>query len=172
MQSTSLQRGFTLMELGIVIAVMAVLSTVVIVGKGFIFSTKTSKAVDAIGVIRKAAANISALGGGAFPEDSSDSELDTLRERGFIDGPVESEEPWDFIPGFSITDVRWNSSTANPENNVVGVKLSCPPGVCRELYQMFDNDPNRRESAVGVLSECPAAAPAEDANQMVICFRI
>ena len=74
--------GFSLIELGIVIAVIAVLASVVIFGRGFIVAGRVSKIVEACGTIRKAASTFAGLTGGTIVTPIAATQgLKTLRDR-------------------------------------------------------------------------------------------
>ncbi len=59
-------RGFTLIELGIVIAVIAVLAIVVLAGTGFMQSSRLGKANDFVGKLQDAIATLSGRRGGTL----------------------------------------------------------------------------------------------------------
>jgi prepilin-type N-terminal cleavage/methylation domain-containing protein len=60
------EKGFTLIELGIVVAVIAILATVVLFGRGFLDSARASKGVEAVNTIAKAASTYVGVRGGRF----------------------------------------------------------------------------------------------------------
>ena len=64
------QQGFTLIELGIVVAVMAVLGLTVLIGGGFMEAAKLTKAVSSINTLNKGVVNYMGLrvANGGFEE--------------------------------------------------------------------------------------------------------
>jgi prepilin-type N-terminal cleavage/methylation domain-containing protein len=62
-----LERGFSLIELGIVVAVIAILATVVLVGRGFLQSSRVSKMVEVVDTIAKGMATYAGTNGGKIP---------------------------------------------------------------------------------------------------------
>lgn len=90
--------GFSLIELGIVIAVIAVLASVVIFGRGFIVAGRVSKIVEACGTIRKAASTFAGLTGGTIVAPvAANQGLTTLRQRQLLPPPPAGQaenSPW------------------------------------------------------------------------------
>lgn len=92
-------RGFSLVELGIVIAVMAVLVGVVIGGMGFANAAKRSKALDQVLTLRKAAREYAmrhqnglSYGVSTAQNDPANVTLKALMSEQFINGRVTT--PW------------------------------------------------------------------------------
>lgn len=92
-------RGFSLVELGIVIAVIAVLAGVVIGGAGYFRAAKQRTAVDLVGTIRKAASQYAlrhskglAYGRSASQNDPQNVTMRGLRGEGFL--PANVSTPW------------------------------------------------------------------------------
>ena len=160
------EQGFSLIELGIVIGVIAILITVVAVGQGFILTSRVTKAVDAVDVIRKATSTISGTGGGQFPTNSTANEMGGLQTRGFIPA-----SPWTPMQGFVINNVQW--STGLGPANRVGVQITCPAGQCVDVWNAYNQDPNRITAAgnAGTLP-CTVATPADTAVGLTLCFQI
>lgn len=108
-------RGFSLIELGIVIAVIAVLAAVVVFGRGFILAARVTKAVDASNTIRKAASAFAGVNGGAVP-NSNTNELPALANRSLV--PIQpNSTAWPVTTGVNLTDVRFGQLTG--ANNVL-----------------------------------------------------
>tara|TARA_B100000959_G_C14795921_1_gene547637 strand:- start:241 stop:489 length:249 start_codon:yes stop_codon:yes gene_type:complete len=62
------EKGFTLIELGIVVAILSILSTTVLAGKGFLRAMQLSTVVQEVGALRKAVDVYIARRGGTYPE--------------------------------------------------------------------------------------------------------
>lgn len=92
-------RGFTLIELGIVIAVIAVLAIVVLAGTGFMQSSRLGKANDFVGKLQDAIATLSGRRGGtlaglgACPADLINRQL----------VPAAFNNPGQVIPNWTFT---------------------------------------------------------------------
>lgn len=108
------ERGFTLIELGIVIAVIAVLATVVLMGRGFIDASRQTKLVEALDAVQKAASTVAGLQGGTLTTSTA-NEMGGLNTRVLIP----SGAPWTVSTGFQITDVRFQAAAAGVANRVL-----------------------------------------------------
>jgi type II secretory pathway pseudopilin PulG len=91
--------GFTIVEMGIVIAVIAILAGVVITGMGFFRAAKQRAAVDLISTLRKAGSQYAlrhsrgiAYGRSANLNDPQNVTLPALRAEGFL--PMNPTTPW------------------------------------------------------------------------------
>ena len=169
------EAGFTLIELGIVIAVIAILATVVLVGKGFIDSSKVSKAVDAVDVLRKAASTISGVSGGHFAATSGGDEMPGLINRGYAQDNGSGD--WDAVgTDYTVTQVEWTSDTAGAPANRVGLQVTCPAGFCQDLVNAFVNDPNYiidGSTAGGTPLTCSTAGGIDGTTtSVVLCFGV
>lgn len=109
-------RGFSLIELGIVIAVIAVLAAVVVFGRGFILAARVTKAVDASNTLRKAASAYAGVNGGALPE-STTNELVALSNRSLVPLPANTQA-WLVTTGVNVSNVRFGQLA--PANGVLG----------------------------------------------------
>ncbi|HEY3451479.1 MAG TPA: type II secretion system protein [Myxococcales bacterium] len=93
-------RGFSLIELGIVIAAIAVLSTVVLLGSGFMNAAKARNAMELISTLRQAAKQFAARNNNgvtyydtkASPPDKHKLSLKSLGKENLVPDPLLS--PW------------------------------------------------------------------------------
>ena len=105
-RGSSKTRGFTLIELGIVVAVIALLASGVMAGQGFIRTTKVNRAVQSIQNVRKAVnAYVAGRGG---PDNISSwatedlSLLEQLQQRHLLNDINIEEFIKDLKPGASL----------------------------------------------------------------------
>ena len=104
------EKGFTLIELGIVVAVIAILATVVLFGRGFLTSAGTSKGIEAINSIRKAAATYNGVTGGNGAMDAADC-LNDLAERELLPpAALTASQPW-VVGGVTISSCTITGGT-------------------------------------------------------------
>jgi prepilin-type N-terminal cleavage/methylation domain-containing protein len=110
------RRGFSLVEMGIVIAVISVLVAVVIGGMGFANSAKKSKAVDQVLMIRKAAREYAMRHQNGLRYGASAAiapgnvSLNNLQSENFLNGKVVT--PWEDPRQSTGMVVRPNSTAA------------------------------------------------------------
>lgn len=110
------RRGFSLVELGIVIAVIAVLAAVVIGGMGFANAAKKSRAVDQVLTIRKAAREYAMRHqkglryGVSTGNDPANVNLLALQSEQFLNGKVHT--PWEDPRDATAIIVRPNATAA------------------------------------------------------------
>lgn len=175
------RRGFSLIELGIVIAVIAVLAAVVIFGRGFILAARVTKAVDATNTLRKAGATIAGLNGGSFGTAmfSGGSQLKALSDRNLIP-PLAANTPWTVSgdpnsqDAIKITDVRF--SEINGVGNAVAIKVTCVSGaMATDIMRAVMDDKNvvTTAAAIGNVTCTPAlAATVLTTGAVTLCFRL
>jgi prepilin-type N-terminal cleavage/methylation domain-containing protein len=152
------RRGFSLVELGIVIAVIAVLAAVVIFGRGFIQSARVTKAVDACNTSRKGAATFAGVQGGLFR--TTGNQMPQLTDRGLIPAlsGVGNAAVW-LVSGNSATDlansiivqqIGVGQINRNGLANAVRVQISVPNGtMATDLVSAVRDDPNYFNGTAG-----------------------
>ena len=89
-------RGFTLIELGIVIGVMAILATVVLMGKGFIDSAKQTKAMQTINSLISASRTYAKQENGGVSYDNVT--IDAMATANILPSAT-VENPWNLTCG-------------------------------------------------------------------------
>jgi prepilin-type N-terminal cleavage/methylation domain-containing protein len=144
------RRGFSLIELGIVIAVIAVLAAVVIFGRGFILAARVTKAVDASNTIRKAAATFAGVNGGALNGIPNTSQLGPLSQRGLIPNLPAGTTTWT-VSGAAgstdavvIADVRLGQTAGGTgTGNAVLIRVNTPtPAMSQDILTAVRDDRN------------------------------
>ncbi len=177
-------RGFSLIELGIVIAVIAVLAAVVIFGRGFISAGRVSKTVEGFNAVRKAGATLAGLRGGSFSGDarSQGNEINGLGRRGLLSLKNPSDNTWtmagttgDQGTEFCAEDIRFDSVNvgSNVGVNAVVVRLRAPDGTAAEdVWTSVMNDKNfiKEGASVAGLS-CTTTRPTTQATNN-FCFKL
>ena len=151
------EKGFTLIELGIVVAVIAILATVVLMGSGFVSSSRLAKAVEGVDVLKKASINYAGRVGGTFPTTAAN--LVALESRNLIDSLEDGA--WKMAPGYKVTDL--SLSYVDGKNEMV-MTISFPDLVSgQDLYSNLSEDP-------GFTSDGDCAAPTSGDTSAKICF--
>ena len=179
-------RGFSLIELGIVIAVIAVLAAVVIFGRGFISAGRVTKAVEASNTIRKGASTYAGLLGGSLrPNGAGQSQLLTLQQRGLLPALaagnvwIVSGSAQSLPDSIRVTDLRFGQ-IPNPNNNgqptnAVAVVYATPPGsLPADIFAAVADDPNlvKNGATIDGSPACanPATPPAVPNSAVTVCF--
>ena len=181
-------RGFSLIELGIVIAVIAVLAAVVIFGRGFIVASRVSKLVEAANTVRKGASTYAGLMGGSLnPAETPQSGIVKLANRQLlpplipatntwvVSGPTNPPNAESFqIIGVGLGQVPGPGGGA--PQNAVSVKFSCPKVEnAQDVVASVINDPNLVKGAPepgGSGGVCASTPNDAQANQTYICFSL
>jgi prepilin-type N-terminal cleavage/methylation domain-containing protein len=172
------RRGFSLIELGIVIAVIAVLAAVVVFGRGFILAARVTKAVDASNTIRKAASTFAGVNGGALT-NSTASQLVALSQRGLIAPLPTGTTTWTVsgsagsTDAVTVTDIRLGQITGTSgAGNAVLIRITTPtPSMAQDILTAVKDDKNIVPGGVtlgGGTCQNPTAAVA--AAVVSICF--
>jgi prepilin-type N-terminal cleavage/methylation domain-containing protein len=169
------RRGFTLIELGIVIAIIAVLASVVIMGKGFLDGARAAKLIEATDVIKKSVTTVAGLSGGLAPNTGVGSnQIPNLRARNMVPGnpvgtPAADANAW-VVAGaeYAITDVR-HGTAAN--QSIVQVQYRTPSTqFTADVFEMARQEKNFYIGALTGGLPCANAAPSTPSA--VICFAL
>ncbi len=173
MKTRRLESGFTLIELGIVIAVIAVLATAVLVGRGFIMSARVGKVVEAIDTVVKAANTYAGQTGGVLPASASTDLLGVLQDRNLV--PIEQGgtrgawQPLGAGGGWVISGARHEASGQNWL-----LQITCPDlQRCQDVFNAKASDPTTITGGsldINSLS-CHTAAPSSGTG-LQLCFRL
>lgn len=120
---TARERGFSLIELGIVLAVIAVLGTVVVASVGYLGAARQQACVELVQAIRKAAQNYAMRhhNGIAFGRNRTDNLLSNLRVENFL--PNETKTPWE--PEASPTRIEVFADDGTECRNAGGSADAC-----------------------------------------------
>lgn len=171
-------RGFSLIELGIVIAVIAVLAAVVIYGRGFIAASRVTKAVEGMDTIRKSASTFAGLQGGSL-SGITGPQLPVLSARSLLPalsaGNVWTVSGTASAPdSVSISDVRFGQllNTQGQPTNVVAIQVQTPLGTMpQDVWTAVSTDSSLYRGGLGVDGfVCGTALPAVSADHVIICF--
>lgn len=173
-------RGFSLIELGIVIAVIAVLASVVIFGRGFIASGRITKAVEGMNSIRKSASTVAGLQGGALTTSIA-SELPRLTARQLLP-PLNAVGEWEVSgtgnDSIKVQNLQYGQvlavGTTAPVNSVA-IRIWAPtPTMTQDIWNSVSLDNNLIKSGpvIGTAPACatPATGPTNAGQFIWICF--
>ncbi len=177
-RSRSSRRGFSLIELGIVIAVIAVLAAVVIFGRGFILAARVTKAVDASNTLRKAASTFAGLNGGSLQNFSTTSQLSALSQRALIPPLPAGQTTWTVSgalgsnDAISVTDVRFGQTAgATGQGNAIAIRVTAPTAaMAQDVLSAVRDDRNLVTTAPTIGLACQNPAVPVTAPNVVICF--
>lgn len=170
------QRGFSLIELGIVIAVIAVLAAVVIFGRGFIAAGRITKAVEASNTIRKSASAYAGLQGGALSQPAVGTGLKALADRQLLPPLFPADGFW-YVSGaagttdsISITAVHFGQQGVN---NVVAIKVKTPSqAMAQDVYNSVKHDQNLNKAGLAVSGSATCSLGATVGDTVTICFNL
>jgi len=179
-------RGFSLIELGIVIAVIAVLASVVIFGRGFIAAGRITKAVEGMNTIRKSASTFAGLQGGALVASTGNVELTRLSLRQLLpplvvpgQWTVSGDSAAGTVDSVRITDLRFGQivpvGTTTPVNAVM-IRVEAPGVMVQDVWTSVAQDTNLilTGPTIGGGAACmtPATGPTNPNQFVTICFTL
>ena len=156
------EKGFTLIELGIVVAVIAILATVVLFGRGFLTSAGQAKALEAVNTIRKAASTYTGVTGGNVALDAAGC-LAGLTNRQLLP-PAAAAGNWT-VGGVIINSCEIENLAAG---SFLNVQLTAPEDVVAEDLWATMQEQGNEADCTGI-----AAAPGVGgAPVLLACFAL
>lgn len=172
------RRGFSLIELGIVIAVISVLAAVVIFGRGFILAARVTKAVDASNTLRKAASTFAGLNGGSLQNFSTTSQLTALSQRALIPPLPAGQTSWTVSgaagtpDAIAITDVRFGQTAgASGQGNAIAIRITTPTAaMAQDVLRAVTDDKNLITNGPTVGLACANPTVPITGTTVVLCF--
>ena len=181
--------GFTLLEVGIVVAVTAILGTTALLGKGFVDVANMNKALQTIQRVHDAANQYAAKASNTAFSDTSPNELNSVFERGYLQrqGGLETIK---IAPGLELSAL-FMTRRINPDQNIIAITLgplgglsdevaNADPldiGMAREFVRAFLSDPkfisgiNIPTTGSAGMQACSAMNSGRSASTVVLCFK-
>ena len=163
------QEGFTLIELGIVVAIIALLSTSVLLGKGFIDASKISRAAEAVEKTRIAVETYIGRNGGNW-EMVEYLEYNGLATK-LVDRKLVPEMPWQ-VGAIEIDLVAYTTIT---NHDAVYVRGRGPQQSIAHMMVQLQNQKhflNGTAAAPSGCSEVDQLTPDANGNALaLLCFQ-
>ena len=132
-RSVSGCQGFTLIELGIVVAAISLLASGVMAGKGFMDAAKITKAVDAVDKTRLAVETYVARRGGVWLDAEALEQGDYVTA--LVDRQLVPEMPWQ-VGDMSVSFVMYG---ANPNLDAVVILVTGHSTNIAAMFERFEN---------------------------------
>ena len=154
------QKGFTLIELGIVVAVIAILASAVLVGQGFIESSRTAKATQGVHTLKKAVINYAGLKGGKLSADATG--LTQLANRNLIQVDAAGNLQ---LAGtkVEVSKVELMPGTTTPEQMVITIELQSAT-MSDDIHSILAQDPHYYTGG----DDCD---PSFADDKTIVCFK-
>ncbi len=159
------QRGFTLIELGIVIAVIAVLAATVLMGRGFVQSARVTKAVEAVDTAAKATRVLAGKFGGSFVTADSDVMTDLNTRTLLPGGPG-----WSPVAEFAITQIQGAGTDFVVQISCTGSNVTAAGAMCQDINEAKAQD--KAFFSTGTVNGVACSALSATSVTQNLCFRL